>query len=111
MPLVTALRFTFNKPTFSIRATDFQSPGKLKDLITYFQSKGFNVHLLSASDSWGPEEGLVQVMKIPTIMRTVTSKRSAPTRINSVGTTIRLYSPQKPQSIPDICRRTQTYTK
>ena len=111
MPLVTALRFTFNKPTFSIRATDFQSPGKLKDLITYFQSKGFNVHLLSASDSWGPEEGLVQVMKIPTIMRTVTSKRSAPTRINSVGTTIRLYSPQQPQSIPDICRRTQTYTK
>lgn len=111
MPLVTALRFTFNKPTFSIRATDFQSPGKLKDLVTYFQSKGFQVHLLSTNDAWESQAGLVQVMKIPTIMRRIMSKRSAPTKINSVASTVRLYSLQKPQTIPDICRKTQTYTK
>lgn len=111
VPMITALRFTFNKPTFAIRAQDFSEPGKLKDLITYFQAKGFEVHLLSASDAWKSQEGLSTVMKVPTIMRRVMSKGSAPTKISSIGSSIRLYSLEKPQSIPDICKKAQQYTK
>jgi hypothetical protein len=110
-PIVTALRFSFEKPTFALREEDFSQPGKLKDLITFFQSKGFDVYLLSTSDSWQSKEGLNKVIKIPTIMRRVMSKASPPTKISSIGSSVRLYSLQTPQTIPDICERVKHYKK
>lgn len=109
--VVTALRFSFGKPTFAFRSGHFGEPGKLKDLIAFFQSKGFEVYLLSTSDSWGSREGFSKVMRIPTIMRGISSRASPPTRVQSIRGVVHVYS-LKPQSeLPDICQKAGQYTK
>ncbi len=109
VPIVTALRFSFHKPTFGIREADFSEPGKLNDLITYFQSKGYTVYLLSSHDSWKTKEGFHRVLRIPAVVRKVGSRAAPPTKISTLVHPIRLYSLQKPDTLPEICKKVEEY--
>lgn len=109
-PVVTALRFSFGKPTFAITERDFAEPGKLADLIGYFNSKGYTVHLLSSRDVWNSREGFNRVFRVSAIMRKVSGKAEAPTSIRTLSHPIRLYSLERPETLPKICEKVQGYS-
>ncbi len=111
VPIVTALRFSFDKPTFAVRASDFGESGKLKDLVPYLRAKGFTVYLLSANDSWRSIEGFTKVFRIPAIMRKVSARGAAPTNTHKVLYPIRLYALETPSTMPEICKQVREYFK
>lgn len=110
VPVVTALRFSFDKPTFAVTERDFAEPGKLRDLISYFTSKGYTVHLLSSRDVWNSREGFNKVFRISAIMRKVSGKAEAPTKVRTLSHPIRLYSLTTPEILPKICEKVQGYS-
>lgn len=110
-PVVTALRFSFQKPTFAISEKEYSQPEKLKDWIDYFTSKGYAVYLLSSSDTWQSKEGFTKLFRISAIMRRVNGKAEAPTRIRTFAHPLRLYSLQGPGPLPEICQRVKEYSK
>lgn len=111
VPVVTALRFAFNKPTFNLRESDFNTPEKLNDLIGYFQSKGFAVHLLSSSDTWNTKGGLTKIIRVPAIMRRIGGRAEPPTRVSTLSHPIRLYSLTPPTTLPEICMKVAEYPR
>jgi hypothetical protein len=110
VPVVTALRFSFDKPTFAITERDFADPQKLRDLIGYFSSKGYTVHLLSSGDAWKSREGFNKIFRISAIMRKISGKAEAPTKVRTLSHPIRLYSMKKPETLPKICEKVQGYS-
>ena len=110
-PIVTALRFSFGKPTFALRPSHFEQPGQLKSLIEFFQSKGYAVHLLSSQDSWKSNPELKMVMRVPAVMRKLSSKGETPTKISTFMHRLRFYSVEKPSTIPAICQKIEEYSR
>lgn len=109
VPIVTALRFSFQKATFAMREMDFNKPGQLRDLIDHFRSKGYAVHLLSSHAGWESKEGFTRVFRIPAIMRKVGGRAEAPTKISTLSHPIRLYSLQNDNILPEICQEVEQY--
>jgi hypothetical protein len=110
-PIVTALRFSFHKPTFALRQSHFEQPGQLKGLIEYFQSKGYTVHLLSSQESWKSKEGFTLVLRVPAVMRKLSSKAETPTKISTLMHRIRFYTLEKPSTLPAICQKVEEYSR
>jgi hypothetical protein len=111
VPIVTALRFSFHKPTYGIRETDFSDPGELRDLISYFKSKGFTVYLLSSHDTWKSKEGFTRLLRIPAVVRKVGSRAAPPTKISTLVHPVRLYALEKPNTLPEICKKVEEYRR
>jgi hypothetical protein len=107
VPVVTALRFSFQKPTFTLRESDFGQPEKLQDLINHFKAKGYNVHLVSSDDNWNSKGGFTKVLRIPAIMRRVGGKAEAPTNMSTLAHPIRVYSLEQSTTLPEICKKVQ----
>jgi hypothetical protein len=105
VPVVTALRFSFQKPTFALRESDFGQPEKLRDLINYFKSKGYGVYLISSEDTWNSKGGFTKVLRIPAIMRRVGGRAKAPTNMSALSHPIRVYSLEQPSTLPEICQK------
>jgi hypothetical protein len=110
-PVVTALRLSFQKPTFALRETDFGPPEKLQSLIDYFREKGFAVHLLSSGEAWNAKGGFNKIMRIPAIMRKIGGRAQPPTKMNTLSLPIRLYSLEKPAKLPEICQKVMGYSR
>ena len=107
VPVVTALRFSFQKPTFTLRESDFGQPEKLQDLINHFKAKGYNVYLVSSDDNWNSKGGFTKVLRIPAIMRRVGGKAEAPTKMSTLAHPIRVYSLEQSTTLPEICKKVQ----
>ena len=110
-PIVTALRFSFNKATFALRQSHFEQPGQLKGLIEFFQAKGYTVHLLSSQESWTSKEGFTMVMRVPAVMRKLSSKAETPTQISTLMHRLRFYTLEKPSTLPAICQKVEEYSR
>ena len=111
VPVVTALRFSYQKPTFTMRAAFFREPGKLQNLIEFLRAKGFSVYLLSSHDGWNGKEGFNRTLRIPAIMRRVGGRAEAPTTLSALIHPLRLYSLEKQTTLPEICQKVQEYSK
>ena len=111
VPVVTALRFSYQKPTFTMRAAFFREPGKLQNLIEFLKAKGFSVYLLSSHDGWNGKEGFNRTLRIPAIMRRVGGRAEAPTTLSALVHPLRLYSLEKQTTLPEICQKVQEYSK
>jgi hypothetical protein len=110
-PVVTALRFSFQKPTFALRETDFSQPEKLQDLVDFFQAKGFTVYLLSSGEGWNSKGGFTKIMRISAIMRTIGGRAEAPTQMRTRAHPLRLYSLEKSSTLPEICQKVIGYSR
>jgi hypothetical protein len=110
-PVVTALRFSFQKPTFSFRESDFGDPEKLQDLINHFKAKGYTVYLMSSDDNWNSKGGFTKVLRIPATMRRIGGKAKAPTHMSVLSHPIRVYSLEKQSTLPEICQRVKEDSK
>jgi hypothetical protein len=108
VPVVTALRFSFQKPTFNLRESDFGQPEKLQDLINHFKAKGYTVYLVSSDDNWNSKGGFSKVLRIPAIMRKIGGKAKAPTNMSTLSHPIRVYSLEQPPTLPEICQKLQS---
>lgn len=108
-PIVTPLRFTFDKTVFSIRASDFTEPGKLESLFDYFTKKGYSVYLLSSQTMWGDQKKLQRLGRYPMIMRTIGGKGSQPVRIRTRNYPVRLYALDNKNPVPPLCKRVEGY--
>ncbi len=107
IPVVTALRFAFQKSTFSISDKDASQPGYLTDLISFFSTKGYSVYLLSSRDVWQSQSGFTKLFRISAVMRTLGGKGQAPTKVNTLGLPLRLYALGVQSDLPEICRKVQ----
>lgn len=110
IPVVTALRFAFQKATFSLIEQEYGNAERLDDLIAHLKSRGFNVYLLSSRDLWQARAGFTKVFRISAVMRTLGGKGQAPTKINTLGLPLRLYSLGELAVLPDICRKVKEYS-
>jgi hypothetical protein len=111
IPVVTALRFSYQKPTFTMRSAFFREPGKLQNLIEFLKAKGFSVYLLSSHDGWNGKEGFTRALRIPAIMRRVGGRAEAPTTLSALIHPLRLYSLENQTTLPEICQKVQEYSK
>ena len=108
-PVVTPLRLSFDKPTFSLRKADFPTDEKMADLLGYFAGKGFTVYLLSSQTTWEGVAGLRRIVRVPMIMRTIGGRGGLPKRVRSRNYPVRLYGVGEPGEVPEICRRVAEY--
>jgi hypothetical protein len=107
--VVTPLRLSFDKPTFSLRKADFPTDEKMADLLGYFAGKGFTVYLLSSQTTWEGVAGLRRIVRVPMIMRTIGGRGGLPKRVRSRNYPVRLYGVGEPGEVPEICRRVAEY--
>jgi hypothetical protein len=111
VPIVTALRFSFQKPIFAFKELPVNQQRRVRELKEYFTSKGYSVYLLSAHDTWGSGDGFGRILRIPAIMRRVGGRAEAPTKITTLSHPIRLYSLQTPNTLPEICQKVREYSR
>jgi hypothetical protein len=104
IPAVTALRITFNKPTFSFRQEDYDTPEKLQELYSYFQSRGYSVFLLAEGIRWDGQEGLNRVARVPVVMRTLVDKARIPRNYVVRSQVLFLYSQGERVETPEFCQ-------
>jgi len=102
-PLVTPLRFTYQKPTFMMSFKDFSTVASRRALVEYFRAKGFRVFLLSAHDRRSMIPGLTLVGRVVGKFRTIGGKRGQPRRIRERSHSVMVLSANGEVALPPGC--------
>lgn len=74
-PIVTPLRLTYGKKTIGFKRSHFRDEAELRTFFEFFTGRGYDVLVLSGSESWSSLPGFTKIMRIPTRMRKLGVKR------------------------------------
>jgi hypothetical protein len=110
-PFKTPMLLSFNRPIFALSAKMAESPERLKEIGTFFNSIGFEPIIITSGAKWGEMPGTRRELALNAVWRYLSASKEhlLPFRYKASRLPIQLYkfddfSPRTHNPLPEVCQ-------